>query len=52
LERLGEIKPFWLEPPYELVSKLRPAKESEPVKVARCRSNDIIELLNMPRKHE
>ena len=52
LERHGEIKPLWLEPPYELMSKLRPAKEGEPIKVARCRSNDLLELLNMPRKHE
>ncbi len=52
LKRLGEIKPFWLESPYELVSKLRPAKEGEPIKIARCTSNDLLELLNMPRKHK
>ena len=24
LERLSEIKPLWMEPPYELIVKLRP----------------------------
>lgn len=51
LERRNEIKPFWLEPPYELVSVSRPS-EGKPGGVARNKSNDLIELLQMPRIHQ
>jgi len=51
MERLYDIPQFWLEPPYELVSVLRHT-ETEPAKTAVVRSDDLIELLNMPRQHE
>jgi D-amino peptidase len=51
LERVEEIGQFWLEPPYELVSVLRPT-EAEPAKTAVCRGDDLIEVLSMPRRHE
>lgn len=52
VSRIGEIKPFWLEPPYELVSVLRPETPGGPMRVAVCRSNDLLELLRMPRHHK
>jgi D-amino peptidase len=52
VERIGEIKPFWIEPPYELVSILRPDVPGGPMKRAVNRSNDLLELLQMPRRHE
>lgn len=52
LERLGEIKPFWLDPPYELVSKLRPEEPGKHAKIARVKSDDLLELLRSPRRHE
>ncbi len=51
LHRLDEIKPFWLEPPYELVSILR-RTDQEPRKIARCHSDDLLELLRMPRTYQ
>lgn len=52
VERIGEIDPFWLEPPYELVSVLRPDEAGDPFRVATCRADDMLELLRMPRRHE
>ncbi len=49
LRRLGEIPRFWLEPPYELVTSLRPTDE-EPAKTAVARSDDLLELLTMPKE--
>jgi D-amino peptidase len=49
LERLDEIKYFWLEPPYELVNKLRPKESGGQVKIACVQSNDLLELFNSPR---
>ena len=46
LERIDEIKPFWIEPPYELVKKLRPTKDGKPARIGRVKANDLIELLN------
>ncbi len=45
------IEPFWLEPPYELVSILRPEAKDGPWRSAVCRGNDLLELLQMPRHH-
>lgn len=47
LERKDEIKPFWLPPPYELISKLRPTEDGKPMRIGKVRSDDLIELLNM-----
>jgi len=52
LERARQIEIFWLEPPYELVSVLRPAESGGKMRTARVKSNDLLELLRMPRKHE
>jgi len=51
LECVHVIKPFWLDPPYELVSILRPAKRGDKMPTACVTSNDMMELLNMPRNH-
>jgi len=50
--RTWEISPFWLEPPYELVSVLRPQESGGKMRKARVTSDDLLELLNMPRKYE
>jgi D-amino peptidase len=50
LERRHEIKPFWMEPPYELVSRTRPAAD-RPGGVARVQASDLLELLRAPRHH-
>ena len=52
LERAQQIRPFWLEPPYELVSVLRPSEAGGKVRTARVASGDLLELLQMPRKYE
>lgn len=52
VERRNEIKPFWLEPPYELVSVLRPTSDGQPSKTARVQSNDLLKLLQAPRRYE
>lgn len=49
LRNMQYIKPFWLPPPYELVSILRPAERGGRMRIARATSNDLIELLNMPK---
>jgi D-amino peptidase len=49
LERKDHIQPFWLEPPYELEHILRPTTPGGRTRVARATSNDLIELLNMPK---
>ncbi|RLI41520.1 peptidase M55 [Candidatus Bathyarchaeota archaeon] len=52
LKRLSEIKPFWIEPPYELIVKLRPKERGKPMRIAKVRSNDLLELLRAPRRYE
>jgi D-amino peptidase len=52
VQRVAEIKPFVLEPPYELVSVLRPDRPGGERSVAVCRADDLLELLTMPRRHE
>lgn len=52
LRRLGEIEPFFIPPPYELVSTLRPAEPGGPRRRAVCRADDALELLSMPRRHD
>ncbi|MGI6543032.1 MAG: M55 family metallopeptidase [Limnochordia bacterium] len=51
VQKIGEIKPFFLEPPYELVSVLRPEEPNGKRKVAVNRADDLIELLRMPRRY-
>ncbi len=50
LKNIEHIKPFWIDPPYELVCTLRPEKIGERMPKAYLTSNNIIELLNMPKK--
>jgi D-amino peptidase len=50
-QKISEIKPFFLEPPYELVSVLRPEELNGKRRVAINHANDLIELLRMPRHH-
>jgi D-amino peptidase len=52
LERVRDIEPFWLEPPYELASVLRPSEAGGEMRTARAEADDLIELLRMPRRHE
>jgi len=51
LERRDEIGLFWLDPPYELVSRTRP-QEGQPGGVTVNRADDLLELLRLPRRHE
>lgn len=51
LRRLGEIEPFRIEAPYELVSTLRPETHDGPRQTARVTSDDAIDLLCQPRRH-
>jgi D-amino peptidase len=44
LERLGEIKPFWLEPPYERTLVLRKTAD-RPAKTGHSKADDLMELL-------
>lgn len=50
--RVEQVGPFVLDPPYELVSVLRPESPGGERKVAVCRADDLLELLTMPRIHE
>jgi len=52
LERVQDIDPFWLEPPYELVSVLRPSEAGGNIRTARAASDDMLELLQMPKRYE
>jgi D-amino peptidase len=52
VRRRGEIKPFWLEPPYELISRTRARDDGTPPGIATVHADDLLELLKMPRRHE
>lgn len=52
LERLDEIELFRLDPPYELVSILRPEEDGKPGKIAKVKSSDLLDLLCTPRRYE
>jgi len=52
LERVQQIKPFKLEPPYELISVLRPTEPGGKMRKARVTSDDMIKLLEMPKEYE
>ena len=52
LDHIGDIESFWIEPPYELVSILRPSEAGEKMHTARVEADDMIELLSMPRQYE
>lgn len=52
LENVDRIGKFWIEPPYELVSVLRPSEPGGKTRIARVSSNDLIELLNTPKNYE
>lgn len=47
---IAKIQPFLMDPPYELVSILRPEEEGGPRKVA-INADDLLALLKMPRRH-
>lgn len=49
LERLPEIGPFWIEPPYEMVDVYRSTTDQQQTRW-RARANDLIELLTMPKE--
>lgn len=51
LERVRQIKPFRVEPPYELVSVLRPTESGGRMRTSRVTSDDLVKLLRMPRKY-
>ena len=52
VSRRHEIPPFWIEPPYELVSITRRKEDGTPPARAVVRSNDLLELLKAPRVYE
>jgi D-amino peptidase len=47
IQRIAEIKPFWLEPPYERALTVRKT-ETEPQRTGRARADDLLELLQAP----
>jgi len=51
LRKVKDIPKFWLDSPYELVSTLR-RTDTEPQRKAVCRSDDLLEVLQMPRQYE
>jgi len=51
VKRAGEIQPFWLEPPYELISTLRPTKD-QPSRTGRVTGDDLIEVLSAPKEYQ
>ncbi|MCY4436285.1 MAG: M55 family metallopeptidase [Chloroflexi bacterium] len=50
LANRSAIKPFWLEPPYELLSVSRP-DNGVPARTARATADDLLELLRAPRTY-
>lgn len=50
LAKRDEIKPFWLEPPYELISVSRP-DNGVPARTARATADDLLQLLRAPRTY-
>ncbi|HHW08670.1 MAG TPA: M55 family metallopeptidase [Firmicutes bacterium] len=52
VRRRAEIKPFRLDPPYELVSITRRKQDGTPQMKAVVHSNDMIDLLNKPRRYQ
>lgn len=52
LQRLDEFEPLRFEPPYELVSTLRPEVSGGPLRTAWCASDDLLKLLKLPRRYE
>lgn len=52
LRRLQEIEPLRFDPPYELRQVMRPEVAGGPMRVSSCRSDDVLELLRMPRQGE
>lgn len=51
MAKIDHIPPFWLKPPYELECILRPTEHGGKTKTARVTSNDMIELLSMPKNY-
>ena len=47
VQRVGEIEPFWLEPPYERETVMRKTKDS-PQKTGIARADDLLKLLATP----
>lgn len=52
MERIGEIPPYFIPPPYDLVSTVRPKRRGEPLMAARLQSDDFLALGSMPRVHD
>jgi len=51
MSKIKHIQPFWIDPPYELECILRPTEAGGKRKTAHVTSNDMIELLSMPRNY-
>jgi D-amino peptidase len=51
MAKIDQIAPFWIEPPYELECILRPAEPGGKMSTAHVTSNDLIELLGMPKNY-
>ncbi|NUQ02210.1 MAG: M55 family metallopeptidase [Armatimonadetes bacterium] len=52
LRRYREVPLFWLDPPYELRSVARPEQSGGPTRTSVARGDDMIALLNAPRRPE
>lgn len=52
VERIGEIQPFFIEPPYDLVSTVRSTTPGDPPMATRLQAGDFLELGSMPRIHD
>jgi len=51
VRKIAEIPPFFIEPPYELVSILRPEAAGDDYRVAINHGDDFVELGMQPRNH-
>ena len=51
IQRVGEIEPLRLDPPYERVMTLRPT-DTEPARTGQSRADDFLELLSTPFEWE
>ncbi len=52
VERIREIQPFFIEPPYDLVSTVRSTTPGDPPMATRLQAGDFLELGSMPRIHD
>lgn len=52
MERIDDIRPFYIQPPYRLLSTMRAKHPGESPSAALLRANDFLALGSMPRVHD